>query len=118
MPGKEFFIRRVAQRPVSLRQEDEVARNYARKSEFVIPADLGPNEAHAAREELLVWLETKRSRGKVELDGEPEEASISTLQLVIAATRSTIEKPPALGSCAEKAVASLTTPKILEHAGQ
>ena len=84
----------------------------ARKSEFTVPADLGPSDAHDVREQLLSWIQTKRSRGTVEIDH--DEPSISALQLIVAATKSESDNPPALGPLAEKAVAALATPTVLE----
>lgn len=84
-------------------------------SQFLIASDLWPGDAQTVRMQLVEWLATEPDDATVELDSDQTEASVSALQLLVAATRRTSGTPPALGEKAAAAVVNLTTSQIMKQ---
>ena len=87
-------------------------------SEFVVPSDLGPGAARELHVKMLTWLTEKSEAGTVEVSPGSEEISISAVQLVVSATRSRADQPPALGPLAKEAISALSKPRVLEPAAR
>jgi len=82
---------------------------------FYISSDLSPSEAQDAKIALLNSIKARKRSLKIELDGEPNDASISAVQLMISAARSSAPKPPKLAEKATATILNHALPKHLEH---
>lgn len=85
---------------------------------FILPADLVPADTYQAKADLLDRLAKATDQIVVELEAGPGPVSTSSLQLIIAATRSGAANPPTLGQRAADAVKSSLLPTFLERATQ
>ncbi len=75
---------------------------------LMVPADLTASDARDLRKDVLASMTSQEASQLIELGSETPEASVSALQLLIAATRPTGAAPATLGPRAQAAVSALT----------
>lgn len=78
---------------------------------LMVPADLAAADARDLRKTVLTKMKSRKKSHVIELGSETPDASVSALQLLIAATRPTGPTPATLGPRAQAAVAALTVPR-------